>query len=223
MRMSSAIPKPLLKLGNKPILLYTLEALAGNSFISRIIIAVNKDNVDKFRWALKGFRTAKQIDFVLGGRTRKESVGNCLRRVSESAELVLVHDAVRPFIDNKLINALIRQALKTKAAIAGVCVKPTVKAVNSHREVTATLDRKNLWEIQTPQVFEKDLLVRAYERFGNLEATDEASLVERLGVKIKVVEGSYFNIKITTPEDLVLAEAIYKERKTHSARRKTNV
>lgn len=210
--MKAALPKPLLKIDGKPIIVHTLEALAKNRDIKRILVAVNKDNLNRFKKVIGRYKIGKSLVFVSGGLTRGDSVENCLKQVSGETDLVLIHDAVRPFISPVLISRLIREAKKSRAVICGVPVKATIKKVTRQLIVAQTLDRENIWEIQTPQVFDKALLSEAYKRYGNRAVTDDASLVEKMGQKVKVIEGSYFNIKITTPEDLVLARAILKEK-----------
>ncbi|MBU1906356.1 MAG: 2-C-methyl-D-erythritol 4-phosphate cytidylyltransferase, partial [Candidatus Omnitrophica bacterium] len=128
---------------------------------------------------------------------------------------VLIHDAARPFVNKKTVNALIKEAQRFGAAITGVPVKDTVKEAVSYQHsaisrniVKKTLRRENLWAIQTPQVFKKDLILRAYKKFGHLDVTDDAMLVEKLGVKVSIVLGAYKNIKITTAEDLRVATCL---------------
>lgn len=211
----AGLPKPLVKIADRPILIHTLCALSENKSIERIILAVNKECLDKFRGVLRRFPVKKRIDLVVGGASRRESVENCLKTIDSAANIILVHDAVRPFVSKDLIDRLLKEAKKRPAVICGVPVKATIKQVTKSQSqkvtgifVEKTLSRENLWEIQTPQVFRKELLLAAYEKYKNAAVTDDASLVEKLGVKVKVVRGSYFNIKITTPEDLVFAKAI---------------
>lgn len=218
-RMNSALPKVLIKIGAKPVIIRTVLALAANKSIKRIIIAAGKNWIDSLKAEVKKYKINKRLDFVLGGKTRKESVENCLAVISPAADFVLVHDAVRPFVSQALLKHMLTEVKNTKALVCAVPVKSTVKRVSEKisspfkREffVDRTICRDNLWEIQTPQIFAKDLITRAYKKNTNLMATDDASLIERLGVKVKVIEGSYFNIKITVPEDLVFAKAILKE------------
>lgn len=215
-RLNLNVPKPLVKINAKPILVYALEALAANKFISRIIIAVSGENREAFNAALRKSRVPKRISLVSGGRTRQESVAHCLEELGRDTGFVLIHDAARPFLTKVLTNRLINEAKKYPAVICGLPIKGTVKRVSglgprvSGGYVAETLNRDYIWEIQTPQVFRKDIILKAYARFKNISATDDASLVERLGVKVKVIKGSYYNIKITTPEDLVFARAIAK-------------
>jgi 2-C-methyl-D-erythritol 4-phosphate cytidylyltransferase len=143
--------------------------------------------------------------------------------IDSRTDLVLIHDAVRPFICREDVSKVIRVAERYGAAILGVPVKATIKkatclapASPAGRQATSevivekTLDRNRLWEVQTPQVFRTDIILKAYEKFGNIDATDDAFLAEKLGITVRVVMGSYFNIKITTPEDLIIAQAISK-------------
>ncbi len=220
-RMKSVLPKPLLKIGGKPIIIHTLEALAGNRDIKRILVALSPDDSDKFKKTIGGYKIGKAVSFIAGGQTRRDSVGNCLKELSGQTDLVLIHDAVRPFISQALISRLIREVKRSRAVICGVPVKATIKSVKVSKYqgvkeefiVEKTIDRKKLWEIQTPQVFAKDLLLAAYKRYGESLVTDDASLVEKMGQKVKVIEGSYSNIKITTPEDLILAKAILESKR----------
>jgi 2-C-methyl-D-erythritol 4-phosphate cytidylyltransferase len=135
-------------------------------------------------------------------------VANGLKAIGPQADLILIHDAARPFITKGLVSSVIKEARKAGAAIAAVPVKATIKKVKNGSVVEKTLDRGKLWEIQTPQVFKKDLILKAYKKFKRIPATDDAMLVERLGAKVSVVLGSYSNIKITTPEDLIIAKGI---------------
>jgi 2-C-methyl-D-erythritol 4-phosphate cytidylyltransferase len=154
----------------------------------------------------------KPLLIVDGGKRRQDSVLNCLKALDPACDMVLVHDSARPFIDHELVSRVIEGVSASGACICGVPVKGTVKRV-AGLYVDETIDRSTLWEIQTPQGFTKDVILKAYERYGDADVTDDASLVERLGVRVKVVPGSYWNIKVTTPEDIVLGQAIAKCRK----------
>lgn len=208
-RLNSKVPKPLVRINSKPILAYALEALAGNKFISRIIIAVSGENREAFKAALRKFRLSKRVSLVLGGRTRQESVAHCLEELGRDTGFILIHDAARPFLSERLVADCLKEARRSGAVVCGMPARATMKKVKSGW-VKETLKREDIWEIQTPQVFRKDIILKAYAKFKNISATDDASLVERLGVKVKVIKGSYYNIKITTPEDLVFARAIAK-------------
>lgn len=218
LRLGTRISKPLIKIRGVPLIVYSLVVLNKSPLIKEIIVAVNSLNQFKIKETIRRFGISKVKDIVLGGLRRQDSVYNGLKVIGKKADFVLIHDAARPFIDKNTISRLVKEVYFENAAILGVPVKATIKRVSRVPQrrrsgklaVDRTIDRSNLWEIQTPQVFRKELISEAYERFGSTEVTDEAMLVEKLGVKIAVVLGSYSNIKITTPEDLVSAEAIVR-------------
>ncbi|MFH1441330.1 MAG: 2-C-methyl-D-erythritol 4-phosphate cytidylyltransferase [Candidatus Omnitrophota bacterium] len=220
LRIKSKISKPLIKIDSKPVIAYSLGILNKHPLIKDIIVVTNTSNAAGIKQIKQKYRISKIKAFVLGGRQRKDSVYNGLSVVNLKSDFILIHDSARPFINSRCVSKVIEQAKTTGAAILGVPVKATIKQVHRsssivHRRfiVKKTLDRSNLWEIQTPQVFRKDLILEAYKKFGDLEATDDAFLIEKLGVKVQVVMGSYDNIKITTQEDLVLVEALAKNLK----------
>jgi len=221
LRFKLKTPKPLVELRAKPIIIYSLSVLNRHPSVGSIIVVVNNKNSKRIIKIIKQHKINKVCQIVNGGRRRQDSVLNAFKAIDIKTELVLIHDAVRPFIDKKLVSSVITEAKKFGAAIVGVPVKATIKEVQSSEFrvqsrflVKKTLNRESLWEIQTPQVFRKDLILKAYEKFGNIDATDDSILVERLGAKVSVVLGSYNNIKVTTPEDLVIAEAIAKRWNT---------
>lgn len=158
-------------------------------------------------------KISKLAQIVAGGETRFDSVKNGIFAIKENFDFILIHDGVRPFIDDEIIGRCVLEAESSGATVAAVPVKATIKEINPAHEVCATLKRNLLWEIQTPQVFRSELIKKAYQVKPAREVTDDASLVEHLGVKVKVVSGSYYNIKITTPEDLVFAEAVLNSGK----------
>jgi len=221
LRFKSKVPKPLLKINSQPVIIHCLETFSRHSLIKDIILVVNPFNKKGIISSVNEHRIKKIRDIVLGGKERRDSVRNALGALSRRTDLVLIHDGVRPFIDKELVSLVIKEAGKCGAAIVGVPVKATIKSIKVSKYqsikdkfiVGNTLDRDNLWEIQTPQVFKKELILEAYKKFGNTEVSDDAMLVEKLGVEVRVVRGSYNNIKITTREDLVIAEAIAKEYK----------
>jgi len=217
-RFRSKIPKPFVCLGGKPVIGYCLEVFRRRKEISEIIVVVParlKAEARRFL-AEEGLPEAK---LVAGGERRQDSVSNALKVIDPRSELVLIHDGVRPFVTGALVAKLITEARASGAACLAVPAKSTIKSVKRRARrlvVTRTLDRGSLWETQTPQVFEKGLLCEAYRRHGKQSVTDDASLVERLGHQVTVVKGEYSNIKITTPEDLAVAEALLKIRKSSS-------
>jgi 2-C-methyl-D-erythritol 4-phosphate cytidylyltransferase len=215
LRLKSRIPKPLIAIGSKPVIAHCLIALSRHPEIQEIVVVANPKNSEAITGQIKKLGIAKVGAVVLGGRLRQDSVAKGLKALSPDTDIVLVHDGVRPFIDKDTVSRLIKQAGIYGAAIPAVPVKATVKKVkrqkakgNTRFVVEETLDRGCLWEVQTPQAFRKGLILKAYEKSAGLEVTDDSMLVERLGRTVCIVPGSYRNIKITTPEDLVIAEAI---------------
>jgi 2-C-methyl-D-erythritol 4-phosphate cytidylyltransferase len=220
--VNRGLPKPLVKINKKPIFIHTLNTLSRHPDIKEIILVVSGDSLGSARQELKKYRIRKLRDIVIGGPRRSDSVRNGLKLVSSKGSLVLIHDGVRPFIGLGLISRVIKEAEKSGAAIPGVPIKSTVKRINAKSRVIKTLRRQRLYEIQTPQVFQRDLIIDAYREFPNAAAVDDSSLVERLGKRVVVIFGSYFNIKITTPEDLVFAKAILRYQKFLPVGRRKN-
>ena len=215
MKKEEKISKQYLPLGGRPILVHTLLALEESPSIEEIILAVGNEEIDYCQLAIVkrfGLRKVKRI--VAGGGKRQDSVYNALKKVGEDCHIVLVHDSVRPFITREIIQRTVEGAGIHKAVATAVPVTDTIKEGNEQGFVERTLDRNFLWAIQTPQGFESGLLKEAYSRAyeTGFYGTDDASLVEKIGHPVKVIEGSHENIKITTPEDLIIAEAILRER-----------
>ena len=214
-RMGTAKNKSYLLLAGKPIVYHTLFEFERSPLIDEIVLIVGNDEVEHARSSIvDAFQFTKVSTIVVGGLKRQDSVLAGLRAIKGDSEVVMVHDGVRPFISQALLQKTGQAMEASGAAIVAVPVKDTIKTVSPQREVLTTLDRSTLWAIQTPQAFRRDILEKAFEKAidDGFYATDDASLVERIGVTVRVVDGSYENIKITTPEDLVLGEAILKSR-----------
>ena len=214
-RMGTAKKKPYLLLAGKPIVYHTLFEFERSPLIDEIVLIVGPDEVEYVRSSLvDSFQFTKVSTIVAGGLKRQDSVWEGLRAIKSECEVVMVHDGVRPFISQELLEKTGQAMEGSGAAIVAVPVKDTIKTVSPQREVLTTLDRSTLWAIQTPQAFRRDLLEKAFEQAidDRFYATDDAALVERLGEKVTIVEGSYENIKITTPEDVVLGEAFLQGR-----------
>lgn len=211
-RFKSKTSKPLSKIGGKPSIVCCLQSLEKQKDIKTIVIVVNEDNVKDIKKVVSDYKLKKVVQFVNGGKRRQDSVFNGLNVLDKNFDFILIHDAARPFIDQVCLKDVLKKAYKYKMAILAVPVKPTIKEVVDGF-VTKTLNRDNLWEIQTPQVFERNLLVKSYEKFANHDVTDDAFLMEKMGLTVRVVMGSYDNIKLTTLEDLELAQIIAKKRK----------
>lgn len=207
-RLGLKTKKPFLLLGGKPLIFYALSALESSRLIDGIIVAVEKSSPERFKNLIRRYGFKKIIDVVIGGRTRHESVRNCLEKIGHSFDIVLIHDGARPFIDKGLIEGSINLARIFGGCIAAVPESDTVKRVDKNLFVKKTLDRFQLWRAQTPQAFRYHLIKRAYTAKGKDTVTDDAALVENLGKRIKILKGSYRNIKVTTKVDLKFAEVL---------------
>jgi len=209
-RMSSEINKIFLPLHNIPIVARSAAALAACSEIDELIIVAAANELDAVAEVLTKHQPGKPWRIVAGASERQYSITNALQAVKEDTELILVHDAARPLIDPAVVKQVIYAARQYKAAVVAVPVKDTIKISDSEQFVVQTPPRQTLWSIQTPQGFDAALLRKAYEQAAEdgFLGTDDASLVERLDDKVKIVPGGYNNIKITSPEDLLIAEAL---------------
>lgn len=214
-RFKADRPKPLVHLSDKPLFLYTLEAFEASPCVSSIIVVANETHLVDFEEIIsrQGFKKIAHV--IPGGETRADSVFLGLQMLDEDTEAVLVHDGVRPFVTVDLIEQVAKALERHQAVVTAVPMKPTIKRVDpSQMVIQETIPRDNVWEVQTPQGFYKDVLFEAHERFRDGTATDDAMLVERMGVPVKVVMGDYQNLKITTPEDLIIAETLLSARST---------
>lgn len=206
-RLGADTAKPFVLLKKVPLIAYTLKALQDSPEIHSIILAAQRERIPDLEKLCKDYGLTKVCRIVAGGRTRRESVSNALSVVDKDTGCVLIHDAARPLITGELISRGIETCREHKAAVAAVPVISTVKEADpADKTVSGTPDRSRLWEAQTPQVFEKNLIVQAHEKVDDARASDDAVLVERLGHKVKLFQGDYKNIKVTTPDDLRVAE-----------------
>ena len=200
-------------LGGIPVLGRTVEALSQSELISEIVVAVREDELLTAADICRCYVSSKPIKIVRGGETRTASVMAALAECDERAVLVAIHDGARPLITTDIIDTTIRCAVKSYAAAPAVPVKDTIKVV-ANGIVERTPDRSVLYAVQTPQVFDRDLIQTALQSAlaSGAVITDDCSAVELLGKEVLLTEGSYENLKITTPVDLVLAEAIWQNR-----------
>lgn len=205
-RFKSKIPKPFVHLKKKPLISHALSVFNTNKAINGIIVVGSKGFLNDYQKVCSSFDKVKQV--VAGGLTRADSVKCGIAALDKKTTHVLVHDAARPFVTASMIEDILKALTKFPAAIVAVPVKATVKEVSAAGIVIKTPDRKKMWEVQTPQGFKRQVLEKAHLKPYNGEATDDAMLVEQLGLKVKVVAGNYRNIKITTPEDLKIGEAL---------------
>jgi len=214
-RMGRAVAKQFLPLGDKPMLAHTLLAFQRASVVDEIIPILSEEDMETCLTAIiEHYHITKVKTLVVGGKERQDSVYNGLQKIGKDADIVLVHDGVRPFVTHDMIRETAELAQKGECVAVGVPLKDTVKEVGADGIVRATLDRSRLWAIQTPQAFPVKTLRRVYDESyaRKMYGTDDATLVERAGIKVRVIMGSYENIKITTSEDLLLAEEILKRR-----------
>jgi 2-C-methyl-D-erythritol 4-phosphate cytidylyltransferase len=218
-RMGAERPKQFLELDGEPIFIHTLRRIASCPLVTDIVVATRADVVATLEKRIRAEKFTQSVRVVRGGDSRQESVAQALREVSNDTEIVLVHDAVRPFVTREQIARVIEEARRCQAAILGIPAMDTVKEVKraSLPEdvalITATVPRERVVLAQTPQAFAAKLLKEAFARAqaDGVSASDEAGLVERLGHNVHVVLGSERNIKITTPADMELA-LFYFER-----------
>ncbi|MET3699960.1 2-C-methyl-D-erythritol 4-phosphate cytidylyltransferase [Bacillus oleivorans] len=211
-RMNAGKNKLFLTVQDVPVIIHTLQVFETDSLCKAIYLSINPAERESFELLIKQYKIKKIKAMVAGGKERQESVYQALKAVNE-ADIVLVHDGARPFIRHSTIRHLVEKADESKAAIVAVPVKDTVKRVENG-QITETVERSSLWAAQTPQAFHMSILKKAYElaERDSFFGTDDASLVERLGVPVAIVEGQYDNIKLTTKEDLYFAEAILNNR-----------
>ena len=210
-RLGRSKSKPLVLLNGKPILIYSLEAFERCSLIQSVIVVAPSDQVAEFKRVIKKYRCPKVKKIIAGGQERFQSVYKGLTALDKDTDFVVIHDGARPLVTSQMIEDATALCFKTKAVVAAVPVKPTIKKVDpKNLFVKETLLRDTLWEIQTPQVFEKKLILKAHRSNECCLPSDDAMLVEALGKPVKILRGDYKNIKITTAEDLVFAEAILK-------------
>ena len=217
-RLGLGINKAFAIINSVPLLVHCLTMLSRTKLITRAIVVLAPDEVEEGRELLTSYQAKHFADLpfvvVAGGKERQDSVANALAAITESEGYVAVHDGARPFAGKEVFARTLDAAKKHGAAIAAVPVKDTIKVVNEAGEVTATPVRSTLHAVQTPQIFEVNLLKKAYANLAQhpAQVTDDASVVELLGHKVVVALGHYENIKITTPEDLLFAENLLAQQ-----------
>ena len=209
-RMLADRNKQYMMLGGRPILAHTIEKFEQIDAVREIIVVAAPDEVDFCREKVVNRFECKKVKAVVpGGATRQHSVFNGLQQTDPQAEVVLVHDGVRPFVRTEMLEAFIRQLSVHQALVMAVPEKNSIARINGGL-IAERIRREDVWEMQTPQGFQRELLVRAFETHQDRldEFTDDASLVSATGADVSIFTGDYLNIKITTPEDLLLGEAI---------------
>lgn len=207
------INKQFLEIDGMPVIARSIKAFQDNSLIDEIVIVTRFQDVESVRELVKKYNFSKVDTIVCGGDTRQESVLNGLNCVSCKADLIAIHDGARPLVSDSVITETIKMAIEYGAAATGVKVKDTVKQVDDNNTIVATPNRAYLRFIQTPQIFNKSLYLDAVKTVKNSkDFTDDCMLIEAYGKTVKFVDGDYENIKITTPEDVELAESYLKRK-----------
>jgi len=200
-------------LGEKSILAHTLDKFETCPLIRSILLVVGQEDMDYcLKEVIEKYKFQKVSQIIPGGKRRQESVKNGINALPKDADIVVIHDGVRPFVTQGMIEDSIHSAVRYGAVVLAMPVKDTIKMSNPNGTVLKTLDRESLWQVQTPQTFQVNIIKEAYCRAteDGFIGTDDASLVERLGVKVHILPGSYTNIKVTTPEDLLWANLFVK-------------
>ena len=209
LRFKSDIPKPFALLNGEPLIVHSLRALAQSQSLESLIVVAHPQFLQRMQTVIEEFGCKKVRRIVPGGKTRRESVGRGLASLDDDTRIVAIHDGARPLVGPEEVNRAVEEAERCSAASLAVRVKPTIKVVDQKTmTVTATLQRQELWDVQTPQVFERSVIEQAHRQWQGDDPTDDSAMVEKQGVSVKVIEGSYRNIKITTREDLVFAEQL---------------
>jgi 2-C-methyl-D-erythritol 4-phosphate cytidylyltransferase len=209
LRMGSAIPKQFLPLGDKPVLYHTINAFITAFPDVQIVLVLPQDQISMAQIVLQAFPDRIDLTIVTGGETRFHSVKNGLEVVNEDA-IVFVHDGVRPLVSPELIHACYQQAIEKGSAIPAIAVADSMRLAEG--EDSKPVNRDHLRIIQTPQTFQSDILLNAFTQDYDPAFTDEATVVEAFGTKVYLINGERSNIKVTTPEDLIIAEALLNAR-----------
>lgn len=211
-RMGLGHNKVLAKVCGKTVIEWTLDNFINSGLVDRIVLVISPDDKEQMAEVSRQYRERIDITLVEGGKERQDSVYNGLISLGNSVGTVLIHDGARPFVDKSIIERSIANARLYGAACAGMPVKDTIKIVDQENIITSTPERRFIWSAQTPQAFKREIILDAYKRAyeKGINATDDASIAEASGYKVVMFEGSYYNIKLTSPEDMLLAELFIK-------------
>ncbi|KKO19272.1 MAG: 2-C-methyl-D-erythritol 4-phosphate cytidylyltransferase [Candidatus Brocadia sp.] len=211
LRMGGSVKKPFLQIRGKPIFLYTIERFSQIETVGEIILVVGQTEIPSLRDQWQNTLIAHKVKKIVpGGKRRQDSVYNGLCQTETDAEVVLIHDIVRPLVRKEHIETVISKAKESHAAILAAPMKATVKEASGNLCIRQTIPRNNLWMAQTPQGFNRELILKVFGQFKTEERefTDDAEMVEKAGYRVEIVPGTDDNIKITTPEDIRIAEAL---------------
>ena len=214
-RTGGDIPKAYLPIAGRPLLLRTLDRIFSAASVEAVVLVIAAAEMERCESLLRSDAALKDRYWLLqaGGVTRQESARRGLERIGTNTDIVIIHDGARPFVSPGLIDQCVAAAAQKQAVVVGLPVRDTIKVVSPEHWIQASPERSALWEIQTPQVFKRELIVAAHERAARegAQVTDDAMVVERLGTPVYVLEGERTNFKITVPEDLWLAETLIRE------------
>ncbi|MGN6733707.1 MAG: 2-C-methyl-D-erythritol 4-phosphate cytidylyltransferase [Candidatus Binatia bacterium] len=214
-RLGGSVPKAFASIAGRPLVLRTVERLFSVKMIERVTLVIGAAQLERCEALLKADPALRDRPWNLqvGGATRQQSAQRGLEQTGSESDLVLIHDAARPFVSAELIVRCIETAIRRDAVVPGLPARDTIKLVTQDHWVERTLERDSLWEIQTPQVFRRELIVAAHAHAASagLEVSDDALAVERYGKRVFVVQGERLNFKITVPEDVWLAELLLRE------------
>ncbi len=216
LRMKGGQPKQFMTVGRRPIIIHTLSVLAACPKVTAIVVAVPADSVDDVAGLIKDYGVGKVEAVIAGGETRQESVALGVAAAPSECNYILIHDGVRPLIDQPTIERVMAAARASGAATAGIPAHDTLAEVDRKRRLVSQPSRAKMWQVQTPQAFWRPFLVEAQARAAadNHVGTDEAGLLLRMGRPVQMVDGSPLNIKLTTPSDLKLAQALFAWRES---------
>jgi 2-C-methyl-D-erythritol 4-phosphate cytidylyltransferase len=216
-RLGGPSPKTYLPIAGRPLVLRTLDRFFSSRTVDKVVLVVAEKEIRRCKALIQGDSNLSGRAWILqaGGRSRQESVRRGLEKLDADCEIVAIHDGARPFVSPSLIDRCVEEAYRVGAVVVGVPVKDTIKVVSQEHWVEATPARDSLREIQTPQMFRKDLIIEAHHwaELQTFNATDDATLVEQIGKPVFLLEGERTNIKITLPEDVLLAEALLRDER----------
>ena len=216
-RVGGKVSKSYLPIAGRAMVLRTLDRMFSAQTVDRVVLVVAASELARCDSLLRGDRELKDRPWSLqsGGATRQQSAQRGLQCVAPETDIVIIHDGARPFVSAALIDRCVQAAAEKGAVVVGLPVRDTVKVVSPNGLIRSTPERSGLWEIQTPQVFRRELIVAAHEKAQseNAQVTDDAMVVERIGEPVYVLEGERYNFKITMPEDIWLAEALIRAGK----------
>ena len=213
-RMNSRISKSFIPVSGKPILAYTIDIFEKCKSIDKIYLIVSPEEKEIcHKNVILRYKFSKVQELVDGGDTRQDSIYNGLKALDKDTDIIVIHDGVRPLVEETIIQDSIEEAQKYGAAIAAIPIKDTVKKSDNNFYISKTLNREEIWRAQTPQTFKYDIILPAYHQAykDKYLATDDAAIVEKYGHKVKLIIGPEENIKITTPFDLIVAEVFLKK------------